>query len=158
MIIHTHDTHKLLTLYVPSVLWSRSLMSWKFLCSSKGRFSIPREKKKNWESLHFIGLIAAFKVQIQKGIQFPLLGTAGFIRNSTHHSFISGGCVCTSPQLTLPSRPSFPTICPFSDLTLSISPSFSLIPSTLLALNPNTHLVSSTHHTHTDSSTLLSVS
>ena len=36
-----------LTLHIPSVLWSRSLMSWKFLCSSKGRFSIPGEKRRN---------------------------------------------------------------------------------------------------------------
>lgn len=47
MITHTQRIHGFLTLYIPSVLWSRSLMSWKFLCSSKGRFSIPREKRRN---------------------------------------------------------------------------------------------------------------
>ena len=75
---HTHSLYTgLLTLYVPSVLWSRSLMSWKFLCSSKGRFSIPGEKRRNWVSLDVLGPTAAFKEQVQNSTQFSLLQTAG---------------------------------------------------------------------------------
>ena len=122
----------LLILYIPSVLWSRSLMSWKFLCSSKGRFSIPREKRSNWDSVACTGLIAAFQVQVQNRTQISLLWTVGCIWDSNPHSFLRSASVCLSSQLTslslYSSPPSETTNQPFPFLC-----SQSLPPSPLLS-------------------------